>query len=321
MKIYITGFAFVLILFSSCIKPGTEIAQYEVVSKCKLPGYSKDFDFQGDYLFVANDQGGLQVVDISNLREMRIIGSYPTQRRFVGVAVRGNYAYVASLDLGDLKVFNVSNPATPELLGEDGGWFSGYGVKAPIGDTGYAYVAAGYWFIAEDVRNLSFPSYRRRYAVSGNVRNVFMLDYLAFLACEQVGLYIYNVNRSSTEALVSNIDTPGNARDVFVWGNYAYVADGLAGLCIVDISRLDSLRIVSRFDTKGYSQGVWVENGLCYIADREGGMVVLEVSDPSNPKLYGIYKTPYSYKVKVRDGCIFLADRDEGIVVLKEVKE
>lgn len=318
MKRYVAGFVFVLIFISSCIKPGTEITQYEVVGKCKLPGYSKDFDFQGDYLFVANDQGGLQVVDISNLREMRIVGSYPTQKRFVGVAVRGNYAYVASLDLGGLKVFDVSNPATPELLGEDGGWFSGYGVKAPTVDTGYAYVAAGYWFIVEDVRNPSFPSYRRRYAVSGNVRSVFMLDSLAFLACEQMGLYVYNVLRSSGEALISSIDTPGNARDVFVFGHYAYIADGLAGLCIVDITKLDSLRIVSRYDTKGYAQGVWVEGNLCYVADREGGLVVLEVSNPINPTPYGMYKSPYSYKVKVREGFVFLADRDEGIIVLKE---
>jgi hypothetical protein len=305
----------------SCIKPYEEVHSFTVIGSCKLPGYSKDVEISGNYAYVANDQGGLQVVDISSPEHLEIVGRYLTQKRFVGVAARESLLFIASIDLGGLKIFNISDPSNPVFLGEDGGWFSGYSLCAPAQDTAYVYIAGGYWFIMEDVRNPGFPSFRKRFATPGNARSVFVVDSLAFLACEQMGVYIYDVSKPASSALVSSLDTPANARDLYVANGLIYVADGLGGLCIIDATKIDSLRIIGRYDTRGYAQGVWVENNLCYIADREGGLVVIDVSNPSNPTLYGTFKTPYLYNVKVHDGIIYLVDRDEGLVILREVLE
>ncbi|HOK23354.1 MAG TPA: hypothetical protein PLY38_04165 [Candidatus Hydrothermia bacterium] len=316
---------FLLLIFGilalTCTKPSEEMRIYTVVGSCKLPGYAKDVDIAGNYAYVADDQGGLQVVDVADPEAPLIVGSYPTQKRYVGIAVRDSFLYVASIDLGGLKIFDLSLPESPSFVGEDGGWFSAYGIYAPPQDTNYVYIAGGYWFIMEDVSSPSFPGFRKRFSTSGSVRSVYMVDSIAFLACEQMGVQVYDVSKPVAEAYISTIDTRGNARDIFVLGSYAYVADGLRGLCIIDVSDLDSLNVVGTYDTRGYAQGIWVEGNLCYVADREGGLVVFDIQDPSNPLLCAIFDTPYSYNVKVREGLIYVVDRDEGLLILREATQ
>ncbi|MGB9824670.1 MAG: LVIVD repeat-containing protein [Candidatus Hydrothermia bacterium] len=315
-------FLLILLASTSCIKPQGEYAQYKVVGRCGLPGYPKGIDFYQNYALIADDQAGLQILDISDPQNPNIVGSYISNTRFVDVAVRDTFAYIASLDRGGLKILSIKDPGNPMELGNDPS-FSAYKIYVPDFDSSIIFIAAGYWLHLQSVQDPVFTSYIKRWAVPGNARSVFGLDTLAFIASEQMGVYVYNIRApsQSLEAQVGHIDTPGNARDIFVNGNYAYVADGLKGLIIIDISNPESLKIVSSYDTRGYAQGVWVENNLCYIADREGGLVVIDVTDPQKPVLHGIYNAPYTYNVKTRDGLIYLLDRDNGLLILEEIKE
>ena len=55
---------------------------------------------------------GLVIVDVSNPAAPTLKGSYDTAGSSAGVAVAGNYAYVADGDNG-LVIVDVSNPAAP----------------------------------------------------------------------------------------------------------------------------------------------------------------------------------------------------------------
>ncbi len=315
-------FLLVLLLSLNCTKPQNEPAQYRVIGICKLPGYPKGLDFYGNYLLVANDQAGLQIINITVPSSPYLVSEYITQTRFVDVKVRDTFAFVACLDRGGLKIFSITRPEEPEELGNDPS-FSGYKIYAPLNDSTTIYIAAGYWFLVQNVRDPIFTSYIKRWAIPGNARSVFVRDTLAFIASEQMGVYVININApsQSQSAIIGHIDTPGNARDIFVKENYAYVADGLKGLSIIDVSNPETPRLVSTFDTRGYAQGIWIDGKLCYIADREGGMIVIKVDDPENPTLYGIYRAPYTYNVKTKDNLIYLLDRDYGLIILEECRE
>jgi hypothetical protein len=305
-------------MIAGCHHSVEQPQRFEIVSTCKLPGYAKDLDIQGGYAYIANDQGGLQVVDISNPDSTFIAGSYVAQQNFQGVAVRDTFAYVAvAASDGGIMILSVNDPDSIYWLGQDPIVYA-YGISAPQGDTLYVYVAARYWFLIEDVSWPQYPSYVRRFATPGNVHSVFMVDSIAYLACEQMGLIVYNLNNPDSTALVGSADTPANARDVFVTGGHAYVADGLGGLVIIDLSDHDSLAIVGQHDTPGYAQGIFIEDSLCYIADREGGMQVFNISDPEDPRPYGELATPYSYNVVLWNGLIYLVDRDLGLVIIQE---
>ena len=71
----------------------------------------------GNYAYVADSVlNGLVIVDVSNPAAPTLKGSYDTTGYSYGVAVEGNYAYVADGDNG-LLIVDVSNPAAPTLKG------------------------------------------------------------------------------------------------------------------------------------------------------------------------------------------------------------
>jgi len=312
-----------LLFVISCGKPEVpETHTFEIISICSLPGYAKDIDVAGDLAYVANDQGGLQIVDVSNSESTFVIGEYVTERIIQGVAIRDTIAYLAvGHAQGGIIILNVAQPSEPVFVGQDQ-TFYGYDLVAPTDDTMYVYIAARYWFIVEDVKtHPQYPSFVRRFSTPGDTRGIYLVDSIAYLACEQMGIHIFNLAKPDSEALVGWIDTPSNARNVFVEGNYAYVADGRAGLVIIDVSDLENLAIIAEYDTPEYANNVFVYDDYAYIADGDGGLQVIDVSNPEEPIYYGAVETSYAYGVYVRDEYIYIADRDIGLVIITEEQE
>ncbi len=56
------------------------------------------------------------MIDVSNPANPQRVGGCDTSGRASGVAVSGNYAYVADCGAG-LQVIDVSNPANPQRVG------------------------------------------------------------------------------------------------------------------------------------------------------------------------------------------------------------
>ena len=301
-----------------CGRPDSpDVPQFSIVSICPLPGYAEDMDVAADYAYIANDQGGLQIVDISNPDSTFIVGAYLSEKSIVDVAVRDTFAYCAVLhNDGGVRIINVADPSQPFFVGQDN-WYYGYGVAAPGNDTMFVYVAGGYWFVVEDVRDPIYPTYVRRFSYAGDFRGVCVIDSIAYLACEQMGVLIYNLASPDTVP-VGQIDTPSNARNIAVVGNYAYVADGRSGVAIIDVSGIENPRLVTIFDTPEYANDVFVIDDYAYVADGEGGLQIIDVGDPQQPFLYGTMEISYANAVCVRDDVIYVADRDMGLVIIKE---
>jgi hypothetical protein len=297
---------------------------FTIIGECPLPGYAKKIELVDNLAYVADGQGGLQIVDISNPESTYVVGQYLADRDLSGVAVRDTFAYVAlaSSTSGGLVVLNIADPTNPVLVGQDNTIFA-YDVAAPADDTMYVYVAARYWFHVEDIYTFpQYPQYARRFSTPGNIRAVCMVDTIAYLACEQMGLQIINLAiMIDSLALVGWADTPSNARHVYALDNFAYIADGRGGLVIVDVTDIENPFIVSQFDTPQYANAVYVSNNLAYVADGDGGLQVIDVSLPAEPEFYGEVQTPYANGVCVRNDTVFVADQDMGLVILVEEEE
>ncbi|NOR16779.1 hypothetical protein GQ543_03595 [candidate division WOR-3 bacterium] len=317
-------FLFFLFLIISCGRPEPpeeEIHTFEIIGSCSLPGYAEDIDIANNLAYVANDQGGLQIVNISNPESTFIVGEYMSEKSIVGVSVRDTFAYLAvSHSQGGVRIINVAQPEEPIFVGEDN-WYYGYDVMAPQNDTMFVYVAGGYWFVVENVSDPQYPSFVRRWSTPGNVRCVYVVDSIAYLACEQMGLHIFNLAKPDSEALVGWIDTPSHARDVFVQNNLAYIADGRAGLIIIDVSNPEYPELKGTYNTPDYANDVFVYNNLAYIADGEGGLQVINIIDPEDPVFYGEIEISYANSVYVKNDYIYVADRDIGLVIIIEEKE
>ena len=92
-------------------------AQPVVVGQSRIfPDIIEDITLSGDYVYVADEEGGLRVVDVSDPANPHEAGEHETSGGAKGVAVAGGYAYVAVIYLG-LEVVDVRNVSNLRTVG------------------------------------------------------------------------------------------------------------------------------------------------------------------------------------------------------------
>jgi len=243
---------------------------------------------------------------------LTFVGSYNTPGWANGVAVSGDYAYVADGYLG-LRVIDIKNPASPTEVGfYDTPIFSG-DVKV---SGNYAYVAdksSGLRII-----NISIPSSPREegFYDTEDAWSVAMSGRYAYVADNASGLRIIDIYNTANPVEVGSCDTPGLAYDVAVSGDYAYVADASSGLRIIDIKSRTNPIEVGFCDTPSIAYGVAISDKYAYVADGYSGLQVINISDPSSPKVVGSYDTDISWDVAVSGNYAYMADYGSGLRVI-----
>jgi hypothetical protein len=201
----------------------------------------------GNHAFLAAGHAGLQVLDVSDPDEPVVVGGcgYPGTDIVRGVALSGNYAYVAkesrwnsateSEDGGGLEIIDVSNPASPVHMG------------CCEGDA-------------------------CRVAVSGN--HAYLLapprwDELTQTYVEKGLLRVIDVSDPAHPALVGGYDTGGSVQGLAVVGNVVYVADREKGLLVLEVSLQPQLEII---DPKPFRFSVSGEPGLTVRVQRSSNL-------------------------------------------------
>ncbi len=211
---------------------------------------------------------------------LRIVGALNTPPNILDVAVLGNRAYVAGE--GGLWVVDVSNPASPSLLGS---------VPAPGNNSFQAVVVAGdYAYIADfglrviDVSNPSSPQIVGSYNNdSTGTRGIAVSGARAYLAANN-GLIVVDVSNPTAPTTISKLPLPAGGTDVVVAGNYAYVTV-TDGMYVVDVSVPQVPFLVGTYsNTPGFNtEGIDISGSYVFIADTADGLEIVDVSNPGNP--------------------------------------
>ena len=218
-----------------------------------------DVTVSGHYLFTAGSwQDGLQIFDISNPTNLVRIGhiyDFENGGNAQGVAVCGNYAYVA-ISNDKMRIYDVSDPTHPICVGHSPEIAGAFGI-----------------------------------AVSGLVKsphNTFFQKsktgaHFVFLASFNGGLQIYDVSNPVEPKQLAHVNDGGTAVDATVAGNYVYLADDYGGLRIYDISNPANPLGVGHSHEIGYPWGVVVDGKIAYVADNFHGFTIFDISSPMNP--------------------------------------
>jgi len=165
-----------------------------------------------------------------------------------GVALSGNYAYVASLNSDSLTVVDISQPATPSIVGFVSSSTQLDGPRTVALSGNYAYVASvgSDSLTAVDISQPATPS------IVGFVSSSTQLDgahgvtlsgnYAYVASLNSDSLTVVDISQPPTPSIVgfvsssTQLDSP---RTVALSGNYAYVASTISdSLTVVDIESL-----------------------------------------------------------------------------------
>ncbi|MBI5208135.1 MAG: PKD domain-containing protein [Candidatus Firestonebacteria bacterium] len=230
-----------------------------------------DVKVAGNYLYVADfELDGLDVINISNPLNPKLIGNVDTPGQANSVYLSGNYAYVADGWAG-LQIVNISNTANLYIAGS---------IDTP-GEAWQVYVSENYAYLADgesglqiiDVSNPTTPFIAGNVDTLDTTRGVFVSGNYAYLANGSLGLLIIDISNPVNPTVVGSVDTPGDAYSVSVYGNYAYVIDGykifgkFSGLNVIDITDPSNPVLVNSIDTPGSCSRVFVNANYVYVSD------------------------------------------------------
>jgi len=216
--------------------------------------------------------------------DVSLVGSCDTPSYATGVALAGDYAYVADNASG-LQVVDISDPTNPVLAGN-------YDTPNYAHDVA---IAGDYAFVADrdsglqiiDVSDPTNPSWAGGYDAPTYIYGVTLAGNRAYLAAHDGGLVVLDISDPTNPVWVGSYDTSGYSQDVAIAGDYAYVADGSSGLQVIDISDPANPVSVGSHDTPGYANAVVISGDYAYVSDSSGGLQVVDINDPTTPVLAG----------------------------------
>jgi choice-of-anchor B domain-containing protein len=245
-----------------------------------------------DYVYVVTDQsagGGLQIIDVSNLSNIHVVGSYTgfnTCHTLFVDATKG-HIYCCGTDVG-LVILDLANPAAPSLITT----YTNQYVHEITVQNGLAHFAEIYNGVLREVDVSSLPT-------------LTTLDTITTPA---------NFTHSSTvdeaDALVGVTDEVAGAK-----------------FALYDVSDPTNVKLRSTFteNPAGIFHNVVQSNGMIQLSAYAEGYVALDVTDPDHPIRVGSYDTwPGSTGAfngawgvyQQPSGTIYISNIEDGLWVL-----
>jgi len=296
---------------------------YKIVSRFTTTGYAQDVVIDNTLAFVAQGEGGLMIINISDPKNPTAITTVNEGMKGYAnkVARKDSVLYIASGGFG-VSVVNAADPENPQITATNlalkpaknflvmGNFLftsvAEYGVQ--ISEISYA--------TQPDIRGgTETPGYAQGICASADS------NYL-LVANGEMGLAVFDIselqNGWGNYPLEGWVDISEYTEDVASHPTlpYAYVACGTAGFTIVDFSDPTDLKIVSSYKTGGYAKEIRYKDGRVYMTTNSRGLKIFDVANVSSPVLIGTVKTEYAMGLDMDDNYIYVADEVEGLITI-----
>ncbi len=270
-------------------------------AKLEIAGSLKVADgSQGADKVLTSNASGLASWQDSDLKELTlsttfypVIGTANTDIQPMGVAISGNYAYVVSFASHTLKIYNVSNPASPSLTGS---------IATGQNPTSVA-VSGNYAYVTNSASN-TMTIYYILQPASPLLVNTVSTGISPFHVAVS-GNYAYVVNQGSNTMTTYNVTNPLNPyyagmvntetapSCVAVSGNFAYVANyASSSMTTYDISNPYSPFLTSIVSPGTNTRFIEISGLYAYVVNQgSNNLKIYSLTTPEIPVLTGSAST------------------------------
>jgi hypothetical protein len=242
-----------------------------------------------------------------------IVGSEGTPGNAAGIAVLGDYAYIADGEAG-LRVINILDSAKPAEVGayDTPGDARAVAVRQTSSPETVilAYLADGGGGLRViDVTNPQAPVEVGAFTGYDTVLDVNLSGESANLATGGWGLRVVNISNPGSITEIGLYNTPGEALALATLGQNVYIADNTRGMRIVDVSNPAAPVEIGFYDIPRIVRNVTVEGDYAYLTDLDPGFRIADVSDPRRLKQVGHYDQGGIVEdIAIQDDVAYLAD-------------
>jgi len=283
---------------------------------CEPVGYARGMVYQAPYLYLADYERALRVVDAADPARLTVVGSLVLPAVPMGLDVSGTVGCVA-LYSRVLQMIDVSNPEAPVPLGS---------AEVPSGPRdvamagGYAYVPATQYPGEEglyvfDIHDPAAPRLVNRVEAGELPRKVIIDGGEAYvLAVDR--LIIFDISDPEAPSWIGSVTIPGQPAELVCRGSYVYVvcrmsdeagsdfrpavtqqrrlagAEGRSrrswgnGFYVIDRSDLSNPTLIGSFAPEEWAPflgiGLW---GDYAIVSRDAALMLMNITEPTAPRL------------------------------------
>lgn len=296
---------------------------YKIVSKFATSGYAQDVIAVDSFLYIAQGEGGLAVIGISDPKNPRLISEVTSTLRGYSYKLinKDSVIYIAAGSLG-VSVVNVADPYNPFVTVNN----------LPMKPARNLFVMGDYLFTAVseqgfNISEISYsvqPDFRSTTYTPGYAQSIVTTNDSKYLliACGEMGFAMMDISNFQSGfgpfPLVGWKDLPGYAVDVVNHPTLpvAFVACGTAGIEIIDYSDSSNINIISSYDTGGYAKEISFMDNKIFVTTETQGVQIFDVTNISLPVKVGTVSTEYAMGIFVNDNYIYIADEVEGLIVV-----
>ncbi len=320
-----------LFLLIGCGKPSDpdsltpDDGGYKIIKKFVTSGYAQDVIIKDNLLYIAQGEGGLMIVDVTdpvNPEEVSTltkgVRGYSTK-----ISMKDSIVYLAAGSFG-ISVVDVKDPAEPYTT------VSNLNMKPAknlhiMGDWIFTAVSEQGVNIA-DVSVPGWPDIRGGLYTSGYAMDMVTTSDSAYLlvASGEMGLSMYDIsNFEQGYGVYRKVgwgDTPGYAESLALLEeeSIAFMACGTSGLQVVNYADTNNIRVIGSYDGGGYAKEILYDNNKVFLTVEMGGLQIIDVSNPSSPSIIGQVDSEFSLGLTMDEDYVYMADEDEGLIVIRK---
>ncbi len=302
----------------------------KIIENIKTKDFARHIALSSDerFAYVADSKAGLTVVDLAS---KSIIANIPTydanttgdhDARYILLSQDETKLYLAASQSGVL-LFNISNPAHPELRGEYDTPDIAYNIKLSQ-DEKTLYIADGKTGLiavnSEDNSTLdTFNTYG-----SANSVTLSQDETNAYIADGYKGMVVADISDPSNINYLGHIDTPDFASAITLnkEETKAYIADRKSNIQVVDL-KSETLKIIQSIQTpyRTYAITLAANESYLYAATGTNGLELLATKALANPFISNRIPSAYkSYRVTIKDDFLYIPEGKAGLQIVNIAK-
>lgn len=291
-------------------------AALNLVGQYPLTGLTYGVRVKDSLAFVANNDRGLHILDVSNPASPVHVGVFQTTNQSLETEIVSSYAYLADGTNG-FRVLDISQPAQPTQVG-----IAEAGTAIAVRIVGkYAYVLdVGKRFLRTfDISDPSRPTQTEQSQILGDPRNIQVVGTNAYVSAGYGGVLLFDLTDPAHPVRLKTLYQESYVRGLQAIGNTLFIPDySDESFTSLDISNTDQPKRLGRTTVGGSPRRVQILDNLAFLVAEDAGLMVLDLIDPTQMPVIGRIETGgYARDVQLKDGLIFVADQNEGLKIFK----
>jgi len=264
-----------------------------------------------NYAYLMDKNTGIYVLDISDPRSPKVIGSMS----YSGIS--DAFLYEGHLFigcLGNVLILNLDDPGSPTEIASV--TLSEYPYNIIVKND-ILYVASYSFVTLIDISDVENPTKIGELTIeNGDFSKIEAYGNYVYVTSHYNSIFIVDFSNPQDPKVIGNIRSFEFITDLYVKDDYLYVSDWNVGVDIFDISDAGSPEVLDKISVET-PRSVFSNDHYLYVSNASNGVYIFDVLDPVSPKVIGTVDLPdRGFKVVVQDNYAYIADNNEGLVIV-----